>query len=100
MQSSGRFKGIGNANGTKHTSLQAVQQGDSGVLFDFEDFVFDGDTERGGSGTCPLRHVPGCGPAGHTHSNMVSWVPPFTVNCMMLYDKSWARGLDWLPSEN
>ncbi|GAB1316073.1 2EXR domain-containing protein [Madurella fahalii] len=82
----------------KHTTLQAVQQEDSSAVFDFEDCVLEGDTERGGSGTCPLRHVPGCGPAGHTHNDMVSWVPPFTINCMILYDKSWLRGLDWLPS--
>jgi hypothetical protein len=67
------------------------------VMLDFDNYVLYGHSNDPTRTYCPLQHVPGCGPTGHTHNDMASWVPPFTISCMMLYHKSCAMDLDGLP---
>ncbi|KAK3309544.1 uncharacterized protein B0T15DRAFT_506314 [Chaetomium strumarium] len=81
----------------QHTALRALPQEEFEMMLDFKDYVLHGSTDDSTRTTCPFRHVPDCGPTGHTHNDMVSWVTPFTISCMMLYHKYYAMDLDGLP---
>ena len=83
----------------EHSVLGGAEQVLGQDMFMFEDFVLGDPGDDGNapdpSSTCPLvgiPGIPGCGPSGHTHSDMTTWVPLFEMRHLMLYDKaSWIR---------
>ncbi|KAJ9150834.1 hypothetical protein NKR23_g3393 [Pleurostoma richardsiae] len=59
-------------------------QTDTGAIAEFDDFALSQD----GRVHCPLVMMDGCGPAGHTFSDVTDWVPPFAINCITVSEKS------------
>lgn len=58
-------------------------------MFLFEDFVIGEDgSNPDPSARCPFVGIAGCGPTGHTHSEMMAWVPRFEIRHLFLYDKA------------
>jgi hypothetical protein len=81
---------------TEHSVLGGAEQVLGQDIFMFEDFVLGDPGENGNapdpSWRCLLVGIPGCGPSGHTHGDMITWVPRFEIHHLMLYNKS-----SWIP---